>query len=175
LSNATGPSAQALLKGFSICGFRRFILSDGSSWFHGFVQAGFVKDLAREVCEHYSIGPGEKQLSLDAAVVKDQLGIILHYLEYWMDILPCLFHRIRHTLDPACGEQRSICAGYRLKGVGFPVLDFQDQQTAPGMDDEKVRMDIATTDRHVVPTEAILFKLAFQTLGENASRRLSLL
>jgi hypothetical protein len=60
--------------------------------------------------------------------VLDAVGVLLRLLE-----------RIRRVLLASVNEQRDAEPVDRSDRVGLPVLDLEDQQTAAGIEDQKVR------------------------------------
>jgi hypothetical protein len=83
-----------------------------------------------------------------------------------MGVLAGLFERVEDMLESLGSENCRVRFGDRLDGVRLPVLYFQDQQAALGMQDDEIGMTVRGTDRNVVPTQVIRFELGFEALRE---------
>jgi hypothetical protein len=73
--------------------------------------------------------------------------------------------RARHLLRHTLGEDLPACLVGTQDRFQPPVLDFQDQQAAPRVQDHEVRVGVPRADGHVVPDQVVVVELLLQPFG----------
>jgi hypothetical protein len=66
----------------------------------------------------------------------------------------------------ALGQDFPACLVGTQNRLQPPVLDFQDQQAAPRMQDDEVRVGVPRADGHVVPDEVVVVELLLEAFGQ---------
>lgn len=158
---------QAFLEGFGVDGFGHLVGTDDEVFGDHLAELAVRELLARHVAEHHAIGPGQAQPALLAPAGEDELRVALQHPGNGLRIVPRLLQRIQHVLDAVGGEDGSIGAAQGLQGVGLPVLDLQDQDAAPGVQDDEIGVIVArAAQRHIKPAQVVVFELGFKPLGK---------
>lgn len=85
-----------------------------------------------------------------------------------MRVVPGLHDRIGHTLRNALGQDLPGLLARRADRLQPPVFDFENQQPAPRMQNDEIRMSVFRADGHVVPDQVVIVELLLQALGRSA-------
>jgi hypothetical protein len=137
------------------------VAADDPVWFDGAVQFRAFELLARDVGQHHAVAPGERQLSIGV----DQPGILGQRVDHLVRVVPGLLQRIRNVLGNALRQDLPGLLARRADGLEPPILHFEDEQPAPGMQHDEIGMRVRRTDRHVIPDQVVVVELLLESLG----------
>src|SRR5690606_31574225 len=158
---------QPLLEFLRIDTLGHFVPADHAARWKAVLELHLVELAAGNIAEDYSKSPGHDQFAF--ATVTCWLQESRIGLEKTMDL-----HRVIPRLSQGIGfdhasplsvEHSPITVDFR-QCLRFPVLDFQDQDSAVGVQDNEVGVPVTGTDGYVVPAKVIVFQLVFEALRE---------
>lgn len=131
-------------------------------------QPAVLELLAREIGEDNTVAPREHQLARFASAGENQLRIALEDIDGGMGVAARLFKRAFDGEDAPVGMDAEVRLVSPFDAVRLPILHFENQQAAPGMEDDEIGMPRRRPEGDVVPAEIVVFELGLQTLRQSA-------
>lgn len=121
---------------------------------------------------HHAAAVGNDRTPLIATRRSDRAWIPLQAFEQLVSTPSYLLDRVADGLLTPRRENGGRYPVDAADGVELPVLDLQQQQTARGMEHDKIGVALPLTHRQFIPTQVFVFLVRLQPFGKTFLTRL---